>query len=695
MFFIIIQTLMYKRIFAALFIVFLVVHCNAQQTILTSSNLPIVVITTDIDPGTNEPYVIPDEPKVPATMKLIYRPDGSRNYVSDLSNTSFLNYEGKIGIELRGSSSQTLDKKPYGLTTLQNDNESNNNVSLLGMPEENDWVLNSLAFDPSMIRDYLSYTIASNMGNYAPRVRYVEVIVNDDYKGVYILTEKLKIDEERINIEKLASSDNTFPNITGGYIVKADKINGDDVLAWTMSTYDGWDIDYLHENPKTKNITKEQDAYIQSVFADLANKTNPANASVLNGYPNIIDIPSFVDYMLMSEFASNPDSYRFSTFFHKDRGGKLRAGPVWDYNLSFGNDLFVWGFDRSFYDVWQFDFGNVGSKFWKDLFNDATFRCYLAKRWFELTATDQPLNYTKISDQIDDYTDLLYESQKREQTRWGTVDSQAHNIANMKLWIANRITWMDDHIGSAAACSNVQTPPLVISRIHYNPQDESGFNGDDLEFIEITNNSNTSTNLTGYYIKELGISYQFPTNKTLAPQQKIYLSSNATAFKNFYGFTPFGEYARNLKNDSYNIILADAFGNVIDEVNYQDESPWPEAADGDGPYLQIINIWADNNSASNWTAGSQKVSGVDAVFTEQAIKVYPNPTKGVLYFEWVSSFLNTAECIIYNPLGQPMGVYTLDTRNSEIDLTSLQSGIYFYTLTQGDQLIKKEKFLKF
>jgi len=168
-----------------IFFLFLGQISFSQQTILSDSNLPIMLVTTDIDPQTNLPTEIPDEPKVLATMQLIYRPDGTRNYLTDSTNESYLNYDGRIGIELRGSSSQALDKKPYGFTTLLEDDDSNNNVSLLGMPLENDWVLNSLAYDPSMIRDYLSYTLASNMGNYAPRVAYIEVVVNGDYKGVY------------------------------------------------------------------------------------------------------------------------------------------------------------------------------------------------------------------------------------------------------------------------------------------------------------------------------------------------------------------------------------------------------------------------------------------------------------------------------------------------------------------------------
>ena len=486
----------------------------AQQTILTDSNLPIMVITTDLDPETNSPIEIPDEPKVLGTMKLIFRPDGTRNYLTDITNDSFLNYNGRIGIELRGSSSQVLEKKPYGFTTLLADDDSNNNVSLLGFPSENDWVLNSLAYDPSMIRDYLSYQLASNMGNYAPRVKYIEVIVNDDYKGVYILTEKIKRDSDRVNLKKIKDSDNSLPEVTGGYIIKADKTTGGDEVAWTMVGSGGGSTNFLYHYPKTENISSQQTDYIKNVFTDL--ETNSENTSIANGYPSIIDVPSFVDYMIMAEIASNPDSYQFSTFFHKDRGGKLRAGPVWDYNLSYGNDLFVFDFDRSFYDLWQFEFGNSGAKFWKDLFSNDTFNCYLAKRWFELTTTNQPLNYSTITSLIDEFVSLLSESQVRELQRWPpqegwpTVADQTENIAAMKIWIQNRIDWIDSNIGSFSNCLNVSVPDLVISKIHYNPQDDeaAGFSSKELEFIEITNNSSQNINLTGFYIRELGISYQ-------------------------------------------------------------------------------------------------------------------------------------------------------------------------------------------
>ena len=154
---------------------------QVQSQVFTSSNLPIVIINTDIDPNTNQPFTIQDDPRVLAAMKIIKRPDGTRNFLTDQNTTSFLDYQGRINIEIRGSSSQDLPKKGYGLTTLEADNVTNDNVSLLDMPSENDWILNGLAFDPSLIRDYLSYNLSRQLGNYAPRTVYCEVIINGAY----------------------------------------------------------------------------------------------------------------------------------------------------------------------------------------------------------------------------------------------------------------------------------------------------------------------------------------------------------------------------------------------------------------------------------------------------------------------------------------------------------------------------------
>ena len=666
----------------------------AQQTILKNSNLPIILISTHINSSTGLNIPITDDPRVSATMKLIYRPDGSRNYLTDINNSTFLNYNGKITIETRGSSSQELPKKSYGFTTLLENNDKNN-VSLLNFPSENDWVLNALAFDPSMIRDYLSYTLGNMLGDYSPRVKFVEVVVNNDYKGVYILTEKIKIDSDRVDLKKLKNDDNDAPDVTGGYIIKADKTTGGDFVAWALPNANGWQTDFLLHSPKSEDITNQQNNYIESVFTELALKAQNNNSSIFNGFPSIIDIPSFVDFMIMSEFTSNPDSYQFSTYFHKDKGGKLRAGPIWDYNLTFGNDLFLWDFDRSLHNVWQFDFENTGPKFWKQLFNNSTFKCYFSKRWNELTGINKALSFSSIENLINETVILLNESQKREQERWNTVEDQLTNIDEMKSWIQNRLTWIKNNIGSSSNCNNSTLPELVISKIHYHPLETSLYSSKKLEFLEITNKSNINVNLTGFYLKELGISYQFPVNSSIAANQKIYLCNDTETFENFYGFSPFGEYYRSLSNKTHKILLADAFGNTIDEVQYFDDSPWPTNADGFGYYLQLNNVNSDNNIASNWTIENQNaLSSENNKTLEQRISVYPNPTSGILNFNFNSLKFQSLEVLIFNALGQTVGNFKLNTNTLKIDISYLKKGLYYYSIKVGKTIVYKNKIFK-
>ncbi|MFZ4545033.1 MAG: CotH kinase family protein [Saprospiraceae bacterium] len=114
-------------------------------------------------------------------------------------------------MEIRGSYSQTLPKKGYGFRTLKPDNISNDNVIHLGIPAENDWVLNSLNYDPSLIRDYIGFNLSNKMGRYASRKAFCEVVVNSEYLGLYLLQEKIKVDKNRINIVKMENTDNEPP----------------------------------------------------------------------------------------------------------------------------------------------------------------------------------------------------------------------------------------------------------------------------------------------------------------------------------------------------------------------------------------------------------------------------------------------------------------------------------------------------
>jgi len=657
------------RLITTLAISILLLSMKLSGQILTDSNLPIVIINTDGGAA------IVDDPKVNATMKIIDRGPGQRNYVSDQSNPLYLNYDGRIGIELRGSSSQESPKKNYGLTTREADDMTNNNVSLLGMPEENDWILGGMVFDTAFIRDYFCHSLSRKMGNYASRATYCELIINNDYKGLYMLQEKLKSDDNRIDVIKIGVTDNALPDLSGGYISKADKTTGGDPVAWKMYSFQNAVVEYIHELPKPENATAAQTSYISNEFFKLESAARNNDISVVNGYPALIDIPSFIDFMIVNEFASNPDAYQYSTYFHKDRNGKLRAGPVWDLDLSFGNDLFQWYLDRSKTYLWYFEdyYYNNGSRFWRDLFYNNTFRCYLSKRWHELLEPGKPLNRAVREAFLDETAANISEAVTRDSQRWGKTANHAARIAAIKTFMQAREEWITANIGTYSSCSSVAVPQLTITRIMYHPQVSTQFpDDDDLEFLEIRNTGSSAANLSGVYFMGTGIVYQFPANTSLGPGLCVILASNATVFNAKYGFSPFGQFTRHLSNSTEQLILADAFGNLIDYVEYYDVSPWPYA-DGNGAHLRLKDPSLDNSLAENWEASSDVITSVKEPVSDMAISVYPNPVRGILN---ISSETEISSISLYDLRGTILLTQECGGQTTVIDMNGFAPGTY-------------------
>jgi hypothetical protein len=636
-----------------------------SQVQFVDSNLPILLINTDIDTNTSQPLEITDEPKVLATMKIIRRPDGTRNYLTDQNSPEFLNYNGRIKIELRGSSSMELPKKSYSLTTVKSDNTSNNNVSILGMPSENDWILNSLAFDPSLIRDYLSYDISRKLGNYASRTQYCEVILNGDYIGLYVFQEKIKANANRVDVAKIEKTDNSLNNLTGGYITKADRPDINEPPTWVME-----DTNFVHVLPKPENATPEQTAYIKGEFDRFSD--NLYNYDLENGYQTIIDVPSFVDFMLVNELSSNADAYQYSTFFHKDRGGKLRAGPIWDLNLSFGSSFT----NSSDVDQWQFSNGNkTGPWFWAGLFDNRTFPCYFSRRWNEMIQPTKPMNLEVLTSFIDATLLYISEAIPREHERWGTLANHTDDVANMKTFISERIVWITNNIGPYSNCSNVEVPPLVITKINYNPTTTAEFPANsDLEFIAIQNTGSEPVNLSGIYLSQLGTNYQFPYNAVIGVNETIYLSGNLDAFQRKYGFSAFGQYSRNLSNTSQKIVLADSYGNVIDTVEYFDTTPWPLEADGTGSYLQLIDTSLDNNVAANWQPSTNAILSTNAFKSSDSVIVYPNPVATTLFIQSIKPITNIK---VFDVLGTLLQNVPVNANLGTVNLSTYAKGVYF------------------
>ena len=409
---------------------------------LESSDLPIVIINTE------QGAPVPDEPKIKADMGIIYNGIGNRNYLTD----AFNDYDGKIAIETRGASSSGFPKKNYGFET-QDANGDNNNISLLGMPEENDWILHGPFSDKSLIRNVLAFHLGNQTGRWAPRTRYCELFINDEYLGVYILMEKIKRDANRVDIAKLTPDDNEGDELTGGYIVQIDRVEPDN--GWASNyTYNPF---FVFHHPSGDDLTSQQKNYIIdyiSTFEDVLNGVNYNHP--VDGYTKYIDVASFVDYILMCEISREVDAYRLSTYMHKDKdskGGKLTMGPLWDYNLAFANADYCIAWEH---EGWAFeDDIACGSEqpFWFDrLLSDEPFRNEMNCRWKELRQT--VFQTDVILQFIDDQAAILNEAQSRNFDRWGVLgnyvwpnyfvgNTHAEEIDFLKNWMTSRLDWMD------------------------------------------------------------------------------------------------------------------------------------------------------------------------------------------------------------------------------------------------------------
>ena len=475
-----------------LFLVFIIYPWRlSAQVNFTSSNLPIVIITT------NQGEAIVDEPKITADMKIIYHGSGIRNNVSDSGNV----YTGKIGIEIRGVYSATLPQKPYGLETR--DVAGNKlNVSLLGMPSENDWVLLANYNDKTFLRDVLAFDIFSKMGHYATRMRFCEVVLNNEYEGIYLFGEKIKQDDGRVNIAKLKTDDNTGDNVTGGYIIKNDYYTATDSWKSNFSPLNkpGADVYFVYDDPKPEVLTSQQKTYIQGFINTLETVLySPAfNVSVF-GYKSYIDIRSFADYFILGEVTRNVDTYKKSRYFYKNKDSKdglLHSGPAWDFDWAWRNlleDCFNqtdgsgWAYKVNDCDDWP-----VPPSWEVRMLQDNEFADLIHSRYFELRKTI--LSQSHTDHVIDSSATLLNEAQARHFQKWnilgintGTPESglqpttYSGEIAQFKGWIKTRLAWLDANmIGTAMAVEKTAVND-VRCRVFPNPADDLLFVESDME----------------------------------------------------------------------------------------------------------------------------------------------------------------------------------------------------------------------
>ncbi len=437
-----------------------------------ASNLPVIAINTN-------GQTIPDEPRITAHMGIIDNGQGNLNHPSDIPTV----YDGRISIELRGESTLMFPKKSYRIETQLPDG-SNFNLPLLGFPEENDWILYAPYSDKSMLRNVITYTLYEQMGNYAPRTRYVEVYLNDQYQGVYVFMEKIKQDDDRVNIAKITPSDTSPSDISGGYIFRIDKTTNMDPSEYWTSMVDAPHgnherITFQYYDPGREELLPEQATYLRTWIGEVEEVLASSYfKDPQAGYRQYLEVPSFIDHMILNELSKDVDAYRLSSYFYKHKdihGNKIVAGPPWDYNLTYGNmdygddirETYNWLYDKWLSPWW-----------WERLMEDPWYRNQLYCRWDTLHA--ELINQEAIFQMIDSSISELGDAVTRNYQRWpvlGTYVWPNHFIGQtyeeevefLKSWIADRIGWLNTRWGGYCEPSQVSAITRQDNRIRVYP----------------------------------------------------------------------------------------------------------------------------------------------------------------------------------------------------------------------------------
>ena len=430
----------------------------------------IQINPSGLNPTSNLPAIIIynfGAGSVPVTTKQLvnlsfYEP---QNGVVTLTNPCTLS--ARAGIHVRGSSTLYLPKQSWSVE-FWNEFTDDEDYSPLGMPPESDWVLYAPNnFEPVLLHNPLAYRLSNEAGRYAPRTRFVEVYLNTtggavssaNYNGIYVLEEKIKWGDTRVNIQKLHANENDPTNVTGGYLVKIDRLGTGE----TGFSAAGQTIVYV--DPSEQDINTPQRApqkqYLQDYMDAFGNALNGANyCDPTNGYRAYVDVDSWVDHHILNVVTFNVDALRLSAFFYKDRGGKLFFGPLWDFDRSQGStdgrdfNPRIW---RS--PTWDYGTDVFNYTWWGRMFTDIDFWQLWIDRYQDLRTGILSTNH--IFGDIDSLAAEVRQEQPREVARWPSLTTPRSGVVSasgysytfpgtyqgevdfLKRWYVQRLDFMD------------------------------------------------------------------------------------------------------------------------------------------------------------------------------------------------------------------------------------------------------------
>ncbi|MBT7311526.1 T9SS type A sorting domain-containing protein [bacterium] len=552
-------------------ILLLISSTLAAQVDFTSSNLPIILIETD-------GQAIPDTMDINVVMKIIDNGAGNRNYITD----SAIEYD--IGIQTRGNSSQYyFPKKQYGIDT-------GNNISIFGMPPEHAWVLQAPYSDKTFMRNVLVYQLATDMGYWAPRTQYCEVILNGNYDGLYVFMERVTQSTSRINLEPPTDPD-------WGFLAEAtheSHLKDDDIYFGTQYVDRFWVIKY----PNAEDITTEKLNYITDKVTTF---DTALYSSSLPDYQDQFDMASFCDVITLNGLTRNVDFFLSSTFINSNYGDVLHLGPVWDFNIAFGN--------CNYFNSWETAGWVMDIQLWAAplVFNPThNLQEHLSLNWSR--QRNNTITASKIDALIDGYAELIQESQERDFQRWPRLgdyvwpnyfigETWNEEVEWMRSWIHDRLAWLD---------TQWDAPTLVdpvINEINYNSSDSF----DPKDWVELYNPSQEPIDISSWCFRDEKDTHSFyiPAQTIIPADDYLVLCKDVGDFSAYFpGVTAIGNLGFGLSGSGEIIRLFNNEGLLVDYVNYDDIAPWPTAPNGNGPTLELIAHDVDNNLPTNWSSFS-------------------------------------------------------------------------------------------
>ena len=389
------------------------VHSASQFDESTDALLPIAQISIILDGAINPDELPYQREWMPASMMVI-ADDG-------------IAHQGRVGIHVRGNTSRDFDKKSYAFETWD-ENDEDLDVALLGLPAEEDWVLQGPFSDKTLIRNHLIYQLSRDIGRYAARTRFVELEINGDYRGVYVLMEKIKRDDVRV----------ALPD--GAALLKRDWVEGGEKFIQTTACQDELKVEWSDD------------------IDEIVTRLDSIEAELLIGDFSSVDLGSFIDHMLLVEIGRNVDGYVLSTWITLSENDVLGMGPVWDYNGALGNASYfkAWETNGWHYQNPEFPGDNPNGFCWYEaLLENPEFLNLRRERWQIHRAG--PWSDAAIEARIDGAIAVLEPAIERNFERWpllgeviwpndlGAEDRTTYvdEVSYLKSWIKQRMAWMD------------------------------------------------------------------------------------------------------------------------------------------------------------------------------------------------------------------------------------------------------------